>query len=61
MKVTTLFSSVISGEGTGWKLSLIMLLSAFVASPLRAQAPPPEPPQAAVEGTPQKLAPRSTQ
>ena len=59
MKVTTLFGSVISGEGTGWKLSLIMLLTAFVASPLRAQAPPPEPPQAAVEGTPQKLAPQA--
>ncbi|MGA9576716.1 MAG: DUF3300 domain-containing protein, partial [Terrimicrobiaceae bacterium] len=59
MKVTTLFGGVISGEGTGWKLSLIMLLSAFVASPLRAQAPPPEPPQAAVEGTPQKLAPEA--
>ncbi len=60
MKVTTLFSGVISGEGTGWKLSLIML-SAFVASPLRAQAPPPEPPQVAVEGTPQKLGAGSTQ
>ena len=36
-----------------------MLLTAFVASPLRAQAPPPEPPQAAVEGTPQKLAPQA--
>ncbi len=59
MKVTTLFGGVISGEGTGWKLSLIMLLTAFVASPLRAQAPPPEPPQAAVEGTPQKLAPEA--
>ena len=59
MKVTNLFGSVISGEGTGWKLSLIMLLTAFVASPLRAQAPPPEPPQAAVEGTPQKLAPQA--
>ena len=58
MKVTTFFSGAISGEGTGWKLSLIML-SAFVASPLRAQAPPPEPPQVAVEGTPQKLGPEA--
>src|SRR4029077_5210020 len=59
MKVTNLFGSVISGEGTGWKLSLIMLLTAFVASAIRAQPPPPEPPQAAVEGTPQKLAPQA--
>jgi hypothetical protein len=59
MKVTNLFLSAISGEGTRWKLSLIMLLSAFVACPLRAQAPPPEPPQAAVQSTPQKLAPEA--
>ena len=58
MKVTNLFPSAISGEGTRWKLSLIMLLSAFVACPLRAQAPPPEP-QAAVQSTPQKLAPEA--
>ena len=36
-----------------------MLLSAFVACPLRAQVPPPEPPQAAVQSTPQKLAPEA--
>jgi Protein of unknown function (DUF3300) len=57
MKV--LVPSAISGEGTRWKLSLIMLLSAFVASPLRAQVPPREPPQAAVQSTPQKLAPEA--
>ena len=55
MKVTTLFGSVISGEGTGWKLSVIMLLSAFVACPLRAQAPPPEPPAAPPQSAPQQL------
>ena len=59
MKVTNLFPSTISGEGTHWKLPLIMLLSAFVACPLQAQAPPPEPPQAAVESTAQKLAPEA--
>ena len=59
MKVTNLFPGTISGEGTHWKLPLIMLLIAFVACPLRAQAPPPEPPQAAVESTAQTLAPEA--
>ena len=59
VKITRSFRSAISGEGTGWKLSLIMLLSAFVACPLRAQAPPPEPSPAAGESTPQKLAPEA--
>ncbi len=59
MKIKRPFRSAISGEGTGWKLSLIMLLSALVACPLRAQAPPPEPTQAAVESMPQKLAPEA--
>ena len=58
MKVTNLFPSTISGEGN-WKLPLIVLLSAFVACPLQAQAPPPEPPQAAVESTAQRLAPEA--
>jgi hypothetical protein len=59
MKIKRPFRSAISGEGTGWKLSLIMLLSALVACALRAQAPPPEPTQAAVESMPQKLAPEA--
>ena len=58
MKIVRVFSHSIPSEARLWKLSLIML-SAFVASPLRAQAPPPEPPQVAVEGTPQKLGPEA--
>ena len=59
MKTTRPFLSAISGEGTGWKLSLIVLLGGFVACALRAQAPPPEPTQAAAESVPQKLGPEA--
>ena len=51
MKVTHRFPRALSGEGTRCKLSLIMVLSAFLACPLRAQdsasEPPPAPPQSA--------------
>jgi Protein of unknown function (DUF3300) len=38
-----------------WKLSVIILLSAFLPGSLRAQAPPPPPPAEAAQSAPQKL------
>ena len=55
MKVTHLFPRALSGEGTGWKLSLIMVLSAFLACPLRAQDSAPEPPPVPPQSAPQQL------
>ena len=54
MKIERPFPSI-SGEARRWTLSLIILLSAFLASPLRAQAPPPEPPPAPPQSAPQQL------
>jgi Protein of unknown function (DUF3300) len=55
MKIERLFPKSMSGEARRWKLSLIILLSAFLTCPLRAQAPPPEPPPAPPQSAPQKL------
>ena len=55
MNVRYLFPRALSGEGTGWKLSLIMVLSAFLACPLRAQDSAPEPPPVSPQSAPQQL------
>ena len=55
MKIVRLFPNSISCEARLWKLSLITLLSAFLACPLRAQAPPAEPPPPLPQNAPQKL------
>jgi hypothetical protein len=55
MKVTHRFPRALSGEGTRCKLSLIMVLSAFLACPLRAQASASEPPPAPPQSAPQQL------
>ena len=55
MKVTHRFPRALSGEGTRCKLSLIMVLSAFLACPLRAQDSASEPPPAPPQSAPQQL------
>jgi len=42
-----------------WRLSAIILLSAFLPGSLRAQAPPPSPPTEAAQSAPQMLAPEA--
>ena len=53
MEIVRLFPNSISAEAR--LLSLIMLVSAFLACPLRAQAPSPEPPPAPPQSAPQQL------
>lgn len=55
MEIVRFFPNSISAEARLSKLSLMMLVSAFLACPLRAQAPPPEPPPAPPQSAPQQL------
>src|SRR6476660_8364845 len=55
MEIVRFFPNSISAEARLSKLSLMMLVSAFLACPLRAQAPPPESPQAPPQSAPQQL------
>ena len=55
MKMVRLFANSISAEATLWKFTLIMLVSAFLACPLRAQVPPRELPAAPPQSAPQQL------
>ena len=54
MEIVRLFPNSISAEAR-LGISLIMLVSAFLACPLRAQAPSPEPPPAPPQSGPQQL------